>query len=453
MESRRRRHGGRARVELSMRALLAQLRAIARNLRSSLFGRDMRDAALDDELRVYVDQLADRYERDGLSRDDAYRAALLATGGVTQVKEATRDAWLGHHLHACARELRYALRSLRRAPTFVTIAILTLGLSVGGATAIVSVISAVLLQPLPAVTKPEELFSVERVNAKGELDDVTYPDYLDFRDRATTIAGLATYDGTSLTIDDARAGRGHVWVSYVSDNFFSVLGVRASAGRVFQNDDVGRYTANRVAVIGYQLWKTRFNGDSGVVGSTIKLADQPVTIIGVAPDGFVGAMRLHPMEMWVSIITMNEITNSPAENLRTRAYGGMRIIGRRIPSATVNDVGRELAGLSAQLAQAYPDDRHRGIRVFEGTGMTDGERVDIKRTPRLLSVAMLLLLLIACANVAGLSLVRAAAKRRELATRLALGASRTSLVRQLVIEDDAIVARWRDSSASQSRSS
>jgi predicted permease len=417
-----------------MRALLAQLRAIARHLRENLFARDARDAALDEELRAYVDEVADRYERSGLSRDDAYRAALLATGGITQVKEATRDVWLGRRLDAFARELRYALRSLRRSPTFVAIAILTLGLGVGGATAIVSVISAVLLQPLPAVANPGELFSVERVNPNGELDDLSYADYLDFRDRATTIAGLAAYDGTSLAMNSTRSGRAHVWVSYVSDNFFSVLGVHAYAGRVFQSDDVGRYTANPVAVIGYELWKTRFNGDSSVIGSTITLADQPVTIIGVAPQGFVGAMRLHPMEMWLSVITMNAITNTPAENLRTRAYGTVRIIGRRIPSATVGDVRRELTALSDGLARTYRDDRYRGIRVFEGTGMTDDERADIKRTPRLLSIAMVMLLLIACANVAGLSLVRAAAKRRELATRLALGASRTSLIRQLAIE-------------------
>ncbi|HEY4303762.1 MAG TPA: ADOP family duplicated permease [Gemmatimonadaceae bacterium] len=417
-----------------MRALFDQVRAIVRNIRDNIFARDARDAALDDELNAYVEQLTDRYERDGLSRDDARRAALLATGGVTQVKEATRDAWLGRHFHAFSRELRYAIRALRRSPAFVIIAVVTLGVGVGGATAIVSVISAVLLQPLPGVAKPEELFSTERVMAKGDLDDASYADYLDFRDKSTTTAGLAAYNGTSITIDHPRSGKTHVWISYVSGNFFSVLGVRAYAGHLFDPGEVGRYASAPVVVIGYQLWKTRFAGDSNVVGSTMQIAGKPVTIVGIAPDGFVGTMRLHPMEVWIPFVAFHQLGNSPDDQLYDRGYSDMRLIGRRVPTATLADVSRDLSALSDQFAKAYPEDRYKGIRVFEGVGMTDGERVDIKRTPRMLSIAMLMLLLIACANVAGLTLVRASAKRRELATRIALGASRASLVRQLAIE-------------------
>ena len=227
-----------------------------------------------------------------MSPDDARRAALVASGGVTQVKEATRDAWLGHQLGAFSRELRYGHRSLRRSPGFVTIAVITLGLGIGGATAIASVVSAVLFQQLPAVPRAGELFAVERVNANGELDELSYADYLDIRDHASTVAGLAAYDGTWFAIEDARAGLGRAWVSYVSDNFFATLGVHAVLGRMFGPADVGRYTPSPVAVIGYKLWQTRYHGDSSIVGSVHKLADQPITIIGVAPEGFVGAMRL-----------------------------------------------------------------------------------------------------------------------------------------------------------------
>jgi predicted permease len=151
-------------------------------------------------------------------------------------------------------------------------------------------------------------------------------------------------------------------------------------------------------------------------------------------------MRLHPMEVWIPFVALNEITNAPADELHDRAYTMLRIVGRRAPGATVADVRRDLGAISQRLSAAYPEDEHRDIRVFEGTGMTDGERADVKRTPRLLSIAMAMLLLIACANVAGLTLVRAAAKRRELATRVALGASRASLVRQLAIEAGIIAA-------------
>lgn len=421
-----------------MHPTLARLRAFARSIRRNTVARDEHDADLDAELHAYVDQLADRYEHDGLSPTDARRAALVATGGVTQVKEATRDAWLGRRVAELAREFRYAFRSLRRAPGFVIVAVLTLGLGIGGATTIASVISAVLFQKLPAVARPDELFTVERVNANGDLDDLSYADYLDIRDRATTIAGLSAYNGTWLTTEDERAGRGRAWISYVSDNFFTTLGVHAVLGRTFAASEVGRYTATPVAVLGYKLWQTRYKGDSSVVGSTIKLADQPVTIIGVAPEGFIGAMRLHAMEMWVSLITMQQITNSPMDDLHKRDFGSFRIIGRRAGTATIADVRRDVDRLSAQLAATYVEDRGRSTRVWSGTGMTADERDDAARTPRMLSIAIAVLLLIACANVAGLSLVRAAAKRRELATRLALGASRGALARQLVIETTVI---------------
>ena len=422
-----------------MDALMARLRAFVRSVRAGLFGRAARDAELDDELAAFVDQLTDRYEAQGLSPDDARRAALLATGGVTQVKEATRDAWLDRYSQAFDREMKYALRGLRRSPAFVVIAVLTLGIGVGGATAIVSVISAVLLQPLPAVARPDELFTIERVMPKGSLDDFSYADYIDFRDRSTSINGLAAYNGTSIAIDHPRAGKSRVWISYVSDNFFTVLGVRAYAGRLFDSGEVGRYSGPPVVVIGYDLWKNRFKADSSVLGSTMRIGDQVVTIIGIAPEGFVGTMRLHPMEVWIPFVAFNRITRLPDDELHDRAYTMMRTIGRRAPGATLADVRRDIGAISDHLAVTYPEDKNRGVRIFEGTGMTDGERADVKRTPRLLAIAMLLLLLIACANVAGLTLVRAAAKRRELATRLALGASRASLVRQLAIEA-AIVA-------------
>jgi len=408
-----------------------QIVSLLRSAWSNLVHRDHVEAALDDELRAYVDLLAAENERNGMSADQARRAALVATRGVDQVKESTRDAWAGNAIAIALRELRYALRSLRRSPGFVAISVATLGIGIGGATAIFIIIDAALLRPLPVASEPDRLISAERVKfATSELDDFSYEDYRDLQAQTATLAGLAAYNGTSLALE-TRSGTGRAWVSYVSDNFFDVLGVRPALGRVINATDGNAPGANPVVVLGYDIWKNRFGGDSSVIGSTIKLDLQLFTIVGVAPKGFIGAMRLHRMELWIPFGAMRL---SPDDYFESRGWRWLRLVGRLAPRATADGAQRELSGIAARLESAYPVDKGRGIRVFTGAGITDDERVATSRLPRLLSIAIGLLLLIACANVASLSLVRAAAKQRELATRLALGASRASLVGRLFIE-------------------
>ena len=370
----------------------------------------------------------------------ARRTALVETGGVERVKEATRDAWIGNALATSTREVRYALRSLRRSPAFVAIAVATLAIGIGGATAVFSVINASLLRPLQAVADPDRLVSVERVLPDKTLDDVSYPDYLDIRAQTTTLSGLAAYNGTSMALED-RAGSSRAWVSYVSDNFFSVLGVRPHLGRFINPSDMTPSGTNPVVVLGYDLWRTRFGADSAAIGSTLKLSGMVLTIIGVAPPGFIGAMKLHHMELWQPLTLIPQAAQIGEDAfLKSRRTGWFRLIGRLAPAKTADDAQRDLSLLSTRLATEYSENRGRGIRVFTGTGMLEDERITASRMPRLLAMAVALLLLIAGANVANLSLVRATAKRRELATRLALGASRASLVRHLSIEGAVLAA-------------
>jgi predicted permease len=412
--------------------------SLLRSLWANLVHRDRIEAALRDELDAYVDLVADEYARDGMPRDEARRAALVAARGTEHVKESVRDAWVGNAIAVGLRELRFVLRSLRRSPGFVVIGVATLGIGIGGVTAIFTIIDAALLRPLPVAAEPDRLISAERSRVgSSELDDVSYQDYVDFRTQPTTLAGLAAYNGTSMALE-ARSGAARAWVSYVSDNFFDVLGVRPALGRVISAADGVSKGASPVVVLGYDIWQSRFGGDSSVIGSTVKLDFQPFTVIGVAPKGFIGAMRLHRMELWIPFGALPHL--SASEYFETRGWRWLRLVGRLAPGATVDGAQRELSGIASRLASAYSVDKGRDLRVFAGAGMTDDERVAASRIPRLLSIAIALLLLIACSNVANLSLVRAAAKQRELATRLALGASRGSLVRRLFVEGAVIAA-------------
>jgi predicted permease len=408
----------------------ARLRSLSRNL----FRPHRSERLLDEELRLYVDLLAAEYKRAGMSPADARRRAVVETGGLEQVKEATRDVRTGHRMVTLSRELRYALRVLRRSPGFVTTAVATLAIGIGGATAVFTVIKASLLRPLPAVAEPDRLVTIERVQGTVTVAEFSYADFRDLAARSTTLRGLAGFNGGPMTLAN-ESSTAREWVSVVTNDFFTVLGVPPAAGRFFRGEEPAP-----VVVLGHDLWQRRFGGAPNMIGSNVTLDGHPHTVVGIAPRGFIGAMATHEMEAWIPMTANGRASATlTGLDLESRRSGFLRLVGRLETGKTVADARTELQAIAAWLAATYATNRGRGVTVWKGAGMTAEERDELERVPLLLAMAVGLLLLIACVNIANLSLVRVSARRRELATRIALGASRAALVRQVAIEG-AIVA-------------
>jgi predicted permease len=424
--------------------MISRLIAGARSIWSNLFRRKEVEAALDEELRSYVDLLAAEHERKGLTPEAARRAALVEVGGIEQVKESTRDAWLGDAAASASRELRYALRSLRRAPTYSIDAIATLGIGIGGATAVFTVVKGSLLRSLPGAGHPERLVTVERVLPNGLGPELSYPDFIDLRERAPALAALAGYNGTSMVL--GRDGRNErVWVSYVSDDFFATLDARPALGSFFGTGGRALKDASdgSVVVISHEFWANHLGAAPNIVGTPLTLNGKALTVIGVAPKGFVGAMDQYHMELFIPLVAggrATEVISGFGTELIARRSNWLRVIGRLAPGASLEDADHQLNSTSAWLSATYPERKWSSVRVLPGAGMTHEEREEISRIPRLLGMAVALLLLIACANVASLSLVRSGSRRRELATRLALGASQAVLVRQVMVEGAVVAA-------------
>ena len=387
---------------------------------------------LDAELRSHIEMAIELNMRKGMSAEDARREALRSFGGVEQTKEIYRDQRGLPMLETALQDLRFGLRMLRRSPGFSILAILCLTLGIGANAAVFSWVEGILFRPYPAVTHQEQLFALTGT-ARGEPELTSWPDILDLQRSCTLIDSFIVTKimGTSLSIGDrAEVTTG----SIVSANYFDAIGVHPILGRGFEpGEDAGR-NAHPVTVISYQLWKGRFKSDPQIIGKSQRLNNVVHTIVGVAPEGFYGTFVGWAMQFWVPA-SMEENFEGGGYKLEDRGARWIEAYVRLKPGVTRVQAQQEISAAAKQLEADFPDtNRGRGIRLWPLWQTPFNNANTLLPTLEIMLAVVAFVLLIACANVGNLLLVRSFARRHEMTVRLAIGAGRGRLLKQLFTE-------------------
>ncbi|HWN65627.1 MAG TPA: ABC transporter permease [Candidatus Binatus sp.] len=401
---------------------------------AGLFQKDKRDAEMTEEMQAHVDLLIERNIAAGILPHEARNAALRQFGGVERVKEIAREQRVWRWADEFLQDLRFGGRMLFRSPGFSILAILCLTLGIGTNAAVFSWIEGILIRPYPLVANQDRMFALGgTTRGATEGQGLSYPDFVDLEKNSTLFESFIVdrIVGTTLSVGD-RAERASGGI--VSANYFDALGVRPMLGRGFRPEESTGRNAHPVTVISYLTWQDRYNGDPEIIGKTQYLNGVQHTIIGVAPEKFHGTFIGYSFNFWVPT-SMQETFDSTGYKLEDRGARWIEAYAFLKPGVTRQQAQAELSAIAQRLENDFPEtNRGQGFQLFPLWKTPFNAVGNLSPTLAITTGVAFFVLLIACANVSNLLLARSLLRRHEMTMRLALGAGRRRLIKQLFTE-------------------
>jgi predicted permease len=401
-----------------------------RSLALRFFRRSQTENDIEEEIRSHIQHRAEDLERSGLEPAEAERRARIEFGGRQRFQEECRDVQVGNSIETLAKDVRFSLRVLRKTPGFTVVAVATLALGIGANAVVFAALNGFILHPLD-LPRAESLYSIHRVT--DHSSNQSYPDYLDLRDRNRSFEDLAAYNILQAGLDTGDKPTSS-WLLAVSGNYFDVLGVKPFLGRFFHGSDERGPNSAPYIILSHACWHSRFHDDRGVVGRTVQVNKHPFTILGVAPPGFRGTLLFFSPEFFMPMVNQEQLEGVSILQARANRWIFM-VMGHLKAGVTPQQAAADFDSLSADLEKAFPKEHGHWTYALARPSLY-GEFLGGPMRAFLSALMLLagLILLAACANLGSLFAARAADRSREVALRLALGATRLRVLRQLFTE-------------------